>query len=532
MKRTLIFIVGVCLLALSFLNAADGTWDTTTAAVTENWSDTAFWSGGTVASGVNATATFEYFSAGGSGSAFDSIISLDSAFTLGSIVANGSGSGNTHNITIVGPGVLTLETGTATPPTITNNLSHGRSVTINPVIDGTEGLDLTTDLSSGPIVLGGANTYTGLTQINNNIVSVNHNQAFGSTTGATSVTSSLAAIMLNNGITVTGETLNLTGIGTGNYLGAIHTANNAVATWTGDIHLDDSSVRVGAQGAVSVLTLSGAIGDGGAGYNLAFSHGNDANEQGTVVLSGVNSYGGSTTIYRGTVKLDGGNDRLPTTTLVSLGGTSTDSTLDLNGQNQQINGLNNHTNGTSSRTVTNASGTASVFTINNSGDQSFIGDAGDITSITGNLSLVKSGSFTQTLAKTNDFTGDTTVNGGTITLADDASWKFYIGSNGVNNGISGSGTLALNGDFIFDLAGAGNTVGDSWSIVNVSTLNETFGGTFTVQGFSESAGIWSNEVYEFDESIGTLTVIPEPSSLVLVGLFAGLFVVSLKRTKR
>ena len=98
--------------------------------------------------------------------------------------------------------------------------------------------------------------------------------------------------------------------------------------------------------------------------------------------------------------------------------------------------------------------------------------------------------------------------------------------------VAGSGTLALNGDFIFDLAGAGNTVGDSWSIVNVSTLNETFGGTFTVQGFSESAGIWSNEVYEFDESIGTLTVIPEPSSLVLVGLFAGLFVVSLKRTKR
>lgn len=241
-----------------------------------------------------------------------------------------------------------------------------------------------------------------------------------------------------------------------------------------------------------MLTLSGAIGDGGAGYNLDFSHGNDANAQGTVYLSGVNSYGGSTTIYRGTVKLDGGNDRLPTTTLVSLGGTSTDSALDLNGQNQQINGLNNHTNGTSSRTVTNASGTASVFTINNSADQSFIGDAGDITSITGNLSLVKSGSFTQTLAKTNDFTGDTTVNGGTITLADDASWN----------------------------------------IVNVSTLNETFGGTFTVQGFSESAGIWSNEDYEFDESVGTLTGIPEPSSLVLVGLFAGLFVVTLKRTKR
>jgi len=131
----------------------------------------------------------------------------------------------------------------------------------------------------------------------------------------------------------------------------------------------------------------------------------------------------------------------------------------------------------------------------------------------------------------NTFTGSI-VNNGRFVLADDAVLRFVIGASGVNNSISGTGPQNdFYGDFIFDLSGAGTNVGDSWTIV--STSAKTFGSTFNVVGFTDVDGlIWKKHAngvfYQFDESTGVLSVIPEPASMMLLGL-GGLLSVFRKR---
>ncbi|MES2923566.1 MAG: hypothetical protein V4819_18570, partial [Verrucomicrobiota bacterium] len=128
-------------------------------------------------------------------------------------------------------------------------------------------------------------------------------------------------------------------------------------------------------------------------------------------------------------------------------------------------------------------------------------------------SIVTTGSNTVTITGTggvSTYTGNTTVSGGTLVLADDSQLKFLIGANGVSNSISGNGTVTLNGDFNLDLTGASPAPGNSWSLVNVGTLNETFGSTFGLVGFTESANVHTRTVgtdtYSFSEASGNLTV--------------------------
>lgn len=109
----------------------------------------------------------------------------------------------------------------------------------------------------------------------------------------------------------------------------------------------------------------------------------------------------------------------------------------------------------------------------------------------------------------NTFTGSL-VNNGRFTLADNAVLNFVIGANGVSNSVSGTGAQnAFNGDFNFDLTGAGNAPADRWAIVTAA--NKSYGETFNVVGFTdEGNGIWSTfangVTYEFDEATGYLSV--------------------------
>lgn len=99
--------------------------------------------------------------------------------------------------------------------------------------------------------------------------------------------------------------------------------------------------------------------------------------------------------------------------------------------------------------------------------------------------------------------------------------NFAIGSNGINNSVYGNGIATFDGTFVFDLSGASANPGDSWTIVDVATLTETFGATFSVAGFTESGDVWTNGQYEFSEVTGILSVVvPEPTGLVLLGLGA------------
>lgn len=117
-----------------------------------------------------------------------------------------------------------------------------------------------------------------------------------------------------------------------------------------------------------------------------------------------------------------------------------------------------------------------------------------------------------------------------LTFSDDSRMNFTIGPSGVNNSITGRGILTLDGDLNFDLSGAGNNWGDSWTIVSLSAGTVTYGATFSVIGFERvgggtGPGLWvydfgENMRYAYDTTSGLLMVVPEPSvyALGLVGL--------------
>ena len=163
--------------------------------------------------------------------------------------------------------------------------------------------------------------------------------------------------------------------------------------------------------------------------------------------------------------------------------------------------------------------------------------------ISGELNLIKIGTTAFTLNSGANFTstGNITVNTGTFTMADGSAITFTIGADGVNNAILGAGTdtaTNLNGTFNFDLSGAEAVGGNSWLIVDVNNLAESFGSTFAVADFTETAvdsGIWTFGDYTFTESTGTLTygaLIPEPSTFALLGGLGALFAATTHRRGR
>ncbi len=485
-------------LGVSSAHATDGTW---TFPGNGGWDTPGNWSGGAIADGAGATATFSY----GLPNTTNSIIAVDTNRTIGNLSFVGTAATGTHNFTLNGPGTLTLSSGTI--PTISTSLAS-RDATINTVLAGTQGVAFSnTGGGTVGLSLGGANTYTGLTQITTGIVTVANNLAFGSTDGATSLIDGTGAIRLNNGIVVTGETLNVSGNGTSSNWGSLHTATNATAEWAGAIVLSNNA-RFGASGATSELILSGVIGNGASGTSVTFSHGSNANVNGTVTLSGANTYTGTTSVTRGTLKLDAGNNRLPTgTTLIIGGGATNDVTVNLNGYDQTVAALRS-TAGTGGRTLTNTSATTSVFSVNQtSGTEVFDGI------VSGKISFVKSGAGILNLTGTaNTFSGNITVNGGTLGIAsafinDTAAVSIASGAIFALN-FSGTDTIGS-----LTIGGTAQDIGTYGAVGSGATFQSSF--------FS-GAGILNV----------TIAAIPEPSTYAAL---AGTFVLTgavLRRRRR
>ena len=120
---------------------------------------------------------------------------------------------------------------------------------------------------------------------------------------------------------------------------------------------------------------------------------------GTLVLGGVNTYTGGTTISAGTIK-DGIENALPTGTVLTVDGTGK---FDLAGFAQTVAGLAD--GGVGTGTVTD-SGDAATFTVNNGATNTF---SGLITNGANALSLTKTGAGSLTLAHVNTYTGATTI---------------------------------------------------------------------------------------------------------------------------
>jgi autotransporter-associated beta strand protein len=188
-------------------------------------------------------------------------------------------------------------------------------------------------MDNGTLILGGDNTYTNHTYIQDGVVKIQHNQALGTTSNGATISSG-ATLQLENNITVA-DALNIYGQGHSTQ-GALRnlSGNN---TLTAAITCSGSTVRIHSE--TGLLTLSGTI----ALNNTTYFQG-PSNIVSTGIISGTqplikegsgiltiggvaaNTYTNYTQITQGTLRL-GANDALGPNSIIKFNG----GTLETNG---------------------------------------------------------------------------------------------------------------------------------------------------------------------------------------------------------
>ena len=131
--------------------------------------------------------------------------------------------------------------------------------------------------------------------------------------------------------------------------------------------------------------------------------------------------------------------------------------------------------------------------------------------------LTKTGDGTMELTGRNTYTGNTTVNAGTLVLADDARLTFVVRDTSGNcNKLIGAGTVTLDGDFAINTSAVTSLTTGTWQLENVTSLTGAYGATFAVM--DPDGSVWTNlgsdqwmkiagtKTWIFDETTGTLAL--------------------------
>ncbi len=335
---------------------------------------------------------------------------------------------------------------------VTFNVDEGYTATVADDIGGAT-YDAETDggvikSGDGTLVLSGTNTYVGGTTISGGKLSVSADEQLGDTSGGVTFDGGAlqygAAFALDSGRTLT--------ISDGG--GGIDTAGQ-------DITLSH----------VLSHDAGGAATDGGF----------TKSGNGTLILSGANTYTGGTTVSGGTLQLDGGDNRLATTGDVAV---SSGAALDLNDRNQQVAAL---------------IGAGSVL-LGDGGEALTVGSGSFSGVLSEDGALVKAGTGTLVLSGANTFTGGTTVSGGTLagntsslqgSIANNANVEFNQTADGTYAGtMEGTGSLAKTGAAKLTLSGT-NTYGGGTTVS---------GGTLAGNTSSLQGSIANNANVEFNQT--------------------------------
>lgn len=237
--------------------------------------------------------------------------------------------------------------------------------------------------------------------------------------------------------------------------------------------------------ALRTIIITKGITESGGARTLTLANG------GVTVLMGQSSYTGSTALGNvaqsdSRVILDGGNDRLPTGTVVQMNTTSQPYGFVLGGtysgsstpSHQTIAGLASV--GSNSFVRGGASG-VSTLTVNlASGTNTFAGILGGTAANANNLALAKAGAGTLSLTGSNAYSGGTSLTAGTLRLGNAFALGAASGSLAVNGG-----TLNLNGFSVTVGALSGALGGVITTSTNAGTATLT---TSIVSGTSSYAG--------------------------------------------
>lgn len=138
-----------------------------------------------------------------------------------------------------------------------------------------------------------------------------------------------------------------------------------------------------------------------------------------------------------------------------------------------------------------------------------------VVSGTGDLKIdAADNAYYTTFSAANTYTGNLTVaTGAYLSLAAGSGYTFVKGGSGEFNSITGTGTALFDGAFNIDLTGVAAGGGEAYTLVDATTLAETFGANFQVTGWTETNGIWVSPTgdFQFSEATGVLASV-EPDT--------------------
>lgn len=327
--------------------------------------------------------------------------------------------------------------------------------------------------------LNAANTYTGATTVRAGVLNIRNATALGTVDGATSVANS-AALQIENNITVGAEALSLSGTGVSS-TGALRniSGNN---TYGGLVTLGADS-RINSDAGSLLISNAGTItGDGlgltvgGAGNaSIASIIGTGAGTltkdgAGSLTLSGANTYTGGTSVSAGSLIVNGSlaNTALAVQTGALLGGSG-------------------------------SIGSGEALVAIQSGGSLSPGNSPGMLTVNGNLTLSLGSSYDYQLTSGSVLADSVDVNGALI-LGDAALILTNLGTYVANQRFTLFAYESIKGTFIGLADDTTFTAGGGDWLIN---YNDTTGGLNT-----EAVGT----------SYVTITAVPEPSALALLGL--------------
>ncbi len=311
----------------------------------------------------------------------------------------------------------TIFTSSANDISLTDIAGGGRTLTINnagnaSVISGAiSNIASLTKQGVGTLNLAGNNTYTSATVVSAGTLQVSSATGLGTTASGTTVAS--GAILDINNVVIGAEALTL---------------NTAKLSGTGTSSLS-GNISLGGHssfGGTGSLTLNGAI---SGAFNISKV------DAGTVNLTVASTFSGSTSINNGTLQVSQSNALSGTSsTTVNSGGT-----LDVN----NVTISNDLTLAGGALTATGSAGVSGNITMtagSTFGGTGTLALSGILGESGGSRTVTKTGTGTLSLLSSNTYTGATTINAGTMSLAHaNALGNFTIGPT-INSG----GTLNLN----------------------------------------------------------------------------------------